>query len=81
MLVRHARSKNTLVDGRRLVAFISVNNLIWMKFLLTFNILPKKGRIAANSTTWNAAALHLCENRLHNLIIIFLLTDGTVGII
>jgi hypothetical protein len=38
-------------------------------------------RVAAISTILIAAALHLGENRLHNLIIIFLLTDGTVGII
>ena len=81
LLVSHARSKNTMVDGRSLVACISVNNLIWRKFLLSFNILLRKARVAAISTIWNAAALHLGENRLHNLIIIFLLTDGTVGII
>lgn len=81
LLVRHARCKYITVDGRSLVAFIYVDNLIWMKHLLKFNILTRLARVATISTIWSAVAHHVGEKWIQNLIIIFLLTDGKVCII
>jgi hypothetical protein len=70
-----------MVGGRSLVAFIDINNLIWMKFLLNLNILTRMARVATISTIWSAVAHHLGGKWIQNLVIIFLLTDGMVCII